>query len=89
MKLNKIGEVWSSALSSKNFATKATWRNGFPSLYFKNVLYGRLRPEVQQGTSSIKKRFIKGSEGLEGGAEPLRVEVRRVLPPGFADDNSY
>ena len=43
MKLNKIGEVWNSAngllsdfiglLSSKNFATMATWRNDSP-LYF-------------------------------------------------------
>ena len=42
MKLNKIGEVWNSAnrllsdfiglLSSKNFATMATWRNDFSSL---------------------------------------------------------
>ena len=42
MKLNKIGEVWKSAsrllndciglLSSKNFATMATWRNDFSSL---------------------------------------------------------
>ena len=43
MKLNKIGEVWNSAnrllsdfiglLSSKNFATMATWRNDFSSLF--------------------------------------------------------
>ena len=43
MKVNKIGEVWNSAnrllsdfiglLSSKNFATMATWRNDFSSLY--------------------------------------------------------
>ena len=42
MKLNKIGEVWNSAnrlssyfiglLSSKNFATMATWRKDFSSL---------------------------------------------------------
>ena len=42
MKLNKIGEVWNSAnrllsdffgsLSSKKFATMATWRNDFSSL---------------------------------------------------------
>ena len=41
MKLNKIGEVWNSAnrllsdfislLSSKNFATMATWQNDFSS----------------------------------------------------------
>ena len=99
MKLKKIGEVWSSAnrllsdfigsLSSKNFATKATWRNDFSSLYFKNVLYGRLRPGVQQGTFSVKKRFIKGSEWLDVGEAPLREELRWVLPPGFVDDNSY
>ena len=42
LKLNKIGKVWNSAngllsdfiglLSSKNFATMATWRNDFSSL---------------------------------------------------------
>ena len=42
MKLNKIGEVWNSTnrllsgfnslLSSKNFATMATWRNDFSFL---------------------------------------------------------
>ena len=42
MKLNKIGEVWNSKnrllsdfiglLSSKSFATTATWRNDFSSL---------------------------------------------------------
>ena len=42
MELNKIGEVWNNAsrllndcialLSSKNFATMATWRNDFSSL---------------------------------------------------------
>ena len=32
MKLNKIVEVWNSLLSSKNFATIATWRNHLPTL---------------------------------------------------------
>ena len=49
MKLNKINEVWNSVnplfkrcfglLSSKNFATMATWRNDFSSLYTRNLKY--------------------------------------------------
>ena len=46
MKSNKIGEIWNSAnrllsdlidlLSSKNFATMATWRNDFSSLFIRD-----------------------------------------------------
>ena len=49
MKLNKVGEVWGSAnrllsdfiglLSSKHFATMATWRNEFSSVSFERVEY--------------------------------------------------
>ena len=52
MKLSKIGEVWNSAnrllsdfiglMSSKNFATMATWRNDFSSLF-------ELRPHLVGG----------------------------------------
>ena len=52
MKLNKIGEVWNSAnrllsdfiglMSSKNFATMASWRNDFSSLF-------ELRPHLVGG----------------------------------------
>ena len=49
MKLNKIGEVWNSAsrllseffglLSSKGFATVATWRDHFSSLFKKKKTF--------------------------------------------------
>ena len=50
MKLNKIGEVWNGSnrllsnffglLSSKNFATRATWRNDVSSLWrFRNSVF--------------------------------------------------
>ena len=65
MKLNKIGEVWNSAnrllsdfidlLSSKNFATMATWRNDFSSLFVQisekvawNVLEGNNSTNVKE-----------------------------------------
>ena len=66
MKLNKIDEVWNSVnplfkwrfglLSSKNFATMATWRNDFSSLFSDQfnrsqhdlLQFNPLRPESDQ-----------------------------------------
>ena len=64
MKLNKIDEVWNSAnrisdfnglLSSKNFATMATWRKDFSSLLM--ALFEKLSPTSFPGSSQgLKKR---------------------------------
>ena len=60
MKLNKIGEVWNRAnrlksdfiglLSSKNFATMATWRNDFSSLFVQ--ISEKVAWNVPEGNSS-------------------------------------
>ena len=65
MELNKIGEVWTSAnrlvsdfiglLSSKNFATMATWRKDF-SCPFK-IVHSPLSAEIHFKQSL--KKFVR------------------------------
>ena len=70
MKVNKIDEVWNSVnlllkwifslLSSKNFATKAMWRNDFSSLLMRPSWGGYACPHSEFQNLSLHKLYWGG-----------------------------
>ena len=93
MKLNKIGQVWNSAnrllsdfiglLSSKNFATMATWRKHFSSLSYGSLFYMQISRGLRRvlccqcswGSPGCKSESAYVPEGANSIWIRIRVDV--------------